>query len=95
MLENFSIILRSNKNVTAKSCPESKANANIADALTALKASLDKECTSKNGALFSTLNSSINDINQTYQAEVDAGNDLKVIQKKMRYTQNQARVEML
>ena len=85
------------KTLRPKSCPlESKANANIADALTALKASLDKECTSKNGALFSTLNSSINDINQTYQAEVDAGKRFEGHTKEDAvYVQNQARVEMV
>ena len=57
-----------------KSCPlESKKNANIASALSDLKTALDKKCQSKNQALISNLNTSINDLNDTYVSEVESG----------------------
>ena len=58
------------KALRPKSCPlESKGNENIANALNNLKSALDKECTSKNQAMISSLNDSITGLNNTYKTE--------------------------
>ena len=85
------------KTLRPKSCPlESKANENIAVALSSLKSALDKECTSKNGALISTLNNSISEINDTYKDETEAGKRFEGHTKEdALFLARQERVEMV
>ena len=85
------------KALRPKSCPlESKGNENIAKALTNLKSALDKECSSKNQAMISSLNDSITGLNTTYKTEMESGKRFEGVTKEdSMFQAQQQKMEMV